>query len=239
MARFVNTREREEKETKLYLNRMTKTINTRVQDTVFPHWRSHKSLQGWSCMSFPSVLKNRKELGNVYTLKQPVYSGEFSNLRLPATARPLTQRRPLSQEQEVKAKKVATEGGYAEAFLSKMGRKHGAQLMADYRDAVEENQKMKAFNKLSSGTLTTCTYEERKETAAKLNKRSEDWFALRPNTAVLGPNVDPLRSRKVKQLDEIHLDNEESDEDEETFAYKVKALVMNRGCQEATSRSLP
>eukprot|EP00826_Nyctotherus_ovalis_P010641 TRINITY_DN12795_c0_g3_i4.p1 TRINITY_DN12795_c0_g3~~TRINITY_DN12795_c0_g3_i4.p1 ORF type:complete len:244 (+),score=67.86 TRINITY_DN12795_c0_g3_i4:42-773(+) len=239
MARLVNTCEKEERETKMYLNRMARTINTRVQNNIFPQWRSHKSLQGWSCMSFPSVLKNRKELGNVYSMKQPVYSGEFSNLRLPVTTPPLTQRRPMSHEQEIKAVKIATEGGYAEAFLNKMGRKHGAQLMADYRDAVEENQKMKTFNKFSSGMLTTYTYEERREMTERMNKKSEDWFSLRPNTAALGPNVDPLKSRKVKQLDEIHLDNEESDEDEETYAYKVKYLVIYRDCQEAISRSLP
>lgn len=224
MASFANAREREEKETKLYLNRMTRTINTRIQDNVFPHWRSHMSLKGWSSMTFPSVLKNKKDLANVYKMKHPMHTGQFSNLRKPMTAVPLTQRRPISREEELKAIKIGTEGGYAEAFLNKMGRRHGAQLMCDYRDAVEENQKMKVADNYSSGMLTTYTYDEKKEIMEKINKKSDGYFTLRPSTAVLGPNVDPLTARKVKQLDEIHLDNEESDEDEETYADKVTSF---------------
>jgi hypothetical protein len=166
-------------------------------------------------------------LATGYKPKKPVYSGEFSNLRTPVTALALTQRRPLSREQELKAYKLCTVGGYAEAFLNKMGRKHGAQLISDYIDVVEENKEMNMRNKLSAGMLTTYTYEEKKAMMNEINKKSEAYFSLRPNTAVLGPNIDPLKARKVKQLDEIHLDNEESDEEEETYAYKVSYSITN------------
>ena len=239
MANFANVREKEERETRLCINQMTKTMNRRIQENIFPHWRSHKSLRGWSCMSFPSVLKNKKDLGNPYKLKQPVYSGKFSNLRTPVTALPLTQRRPISREQELKTHKITTVGGYAETFLNKVGRKYGMQLMSDYRDVVEENKKMNMIDKFSSGMLTTYTYEEKKAMIKEVNKKSEAYFSLRPNTAVLGPNIDPLNSRKVKQLDEIHLDNEESDEEEETYACKVNSHITNSDSLIQTLHNLP
>ena len=200
---------------------MRRTINTRIEDNIFPNWRAHHSLHGWSSMNYPSALTNKKYLTGARKTEDKKYTGKFSNLKLPETGRPKTARRPISSEFEIKAFNMANEGGYAETFLSKVGRYHGLDYMKNYQNALEENHQMNLKEKFSSGMLTTYTYEEKKDIIKEMNKKSESTYALRPNSAVLGANVDPLHSRKVRQLDTIDFENDESDEDEKTYAYKV------------------
>jgi hypothetical protein len=48
MEAYTKAKEREEKEAKEYMNRMKRTLNTRIQDNIFPNWRCHMSLHGMS-----------------------------------------------------------------------------------------------------------------------------------------------------------------------------------------------
>ena len=215
-------REREERENKEYLNRMKRTLNGRIQETIYPNWRCHTSLNGWSSMNYPSVLRSRKTLLNQQKTVDGTFVGTFSNLSRPVTSQACQKKRPISRGIEKRANKMAVDPNYADTFFSKVGKQHTIELMKEYRDVIKENKRLKDDTKYSAGLLTTYTYEERKDVIEKLNKKSEPVSTLLPVSAVLGAKVDPLNSRKVKQLDEIEFENDESEEDEETYEYKVK-----------------
>lgn len=62
---------------------MHKALHTNIQNNIYPYWRNHNSLKGWSGMNYPSMIvnvHNRK--------KQDFYNNqyEFSNIRKPKTS---------------------------------------------------------------------------------------------------------------------------------------------------------
>ena len=116
---------------------------------------------------------------------------------------------------------MAVDPNFAEQLVSKVGKQHALQAIKDYKEVIEENKRLKSGEKFSAGTLSTYTHEEKKEVIEQLNKKGEDVSTLRPLSSFLGPKVDPLNCRKVKQLDDIEFEDDESKEDEDTYAYKV------------------
>jgi hypothetical protein len=37
---------------------MQENLNKNIQSNVFPHWRNHNSLKGWTSMNYPAVIEN-------------------------------------------------------------------------------------------------------------------------------------------------------------------------------------
>jgi len=37
---------------------MAKSLHDNIDDNIFPHWRNHRSLKGWSAMNYPKVITN-------------------------------------------------------------------------------------------------------------------------------------------------------------------------------------
>ena len=220
-ARQKEREEKEERDRKTYLNRMRRTLNSRIQDTIYPKWRCHPSLNGWSSMNYPSVLRSRKTLLNQVKPKEVTFDGKFSNLKRPLSSQIGQKKRPISHEFEDRSIRISVEPNYTESLFSKIGRQHTIDLMKEYNDAAKENQRFKGNVKFSAGVLTTYTYEEKKDVLETLNKKSQNVSTLLPISATLGAKVDPLNCRKVKQLDEIEFENDESEEDEDTYEYKV------------------
>lgn len=138
------------------------------------------------------------------------------------TSEPYQRKRPISHEVEKRARRMAVDPTYADSFFSKVGKQHTIELMKEYKGVIEENKRLKSSPKFSAGVLTTCTYEEKKDVIEKLNKKSEMVSTVLPVSSVLGAKADPLKTRKVKQLDEIEFENDESEEDEDTYEYKVR-----------------
>ena len=225
MDAYTRRQEHEEKLQRECINRMKRSLNTRIQDSIYPNWRCHASLNGWSSMNYPHILGNVKKMITPEKTKVNESMGKFSNLKQPQTSPPIQKKRPISTELGKKAVKMSQDPSYAESFFSKVGRMHGLEAMKDYRNVAEENNRYKPNIKYSAGVLSTATYEERKESMELLNKSAENYSGLKPVSAFLGPKVDPLNNRKVKQLDEIEFENEESDEDEDTYEYKVKFML--------------
>ena len=205
------------------INRMKRTLNTRIQDSVYPYWRAHLSLNGWSSMNYPSILGNVKKMITPEKGREGI--GRFSNLVHPQNSPPIRKKRPISNETGAKALRLSNDPVYAESFLSKVGRMHWNDLMKDYRDVLEENKKLSSPFKYSAGVISTATYEEKKQSIEFLNKSAENYSALKPISATLGPKVDPLQATKIKQLDEIEFENEESEEDEDTYEFKVSPTL--------------
>ncbi len=169
-------------------------------------------------MNYPSVLGNPKNRLKEY---KPDSGGHFSNLQRPVVSPALRHMRPISTDAEVRAAKIAVDPNYTEQLVTRVGKVHAVQALKDYKEIIEENKRLKSGNKFSAGTLSTYTHEEKKEVVEQLNKGSEEYAPLRPISSYLGPKVDPLNCRKVKQLDDIEFDDEESKEDEDTYMYKV------------------
>jgi len=228
-------REREEREYKDYLNRMKRTLNTKIQENIFPHWRAHTSLLGWSSMNYPSILGNKKNLLHPQTNpKDSASPSKFSNLSRPITSQPEHAVRPISTEAEVRAVKMSVDPTFTDSLINKVGKQHALQTIKEYRDVIEENKRLKSAQKFSAGTLSTYTYEEKKQVIEQLNQKSENYAPLKPAASVLGPKVDPLNCRKVKQLDDIEFEDDESNEDEDTYQYKVFlsiSLILYRDYQ--------
>lgn len=218
-------RDHEEQLQRECVNRMKRSLNSRIQDSVYPYWRAHASLNGWSSMNYPSVLGNARKL--ITPEKPREGMGRFSNLLPPLSSPSTRKRRPISNETGAKALRLSNDPAYAESFLSKVGRMHWNDLVKEHREVLEDNKRFNPKFKCSAGVISTATYEERKEAIELLNKSAENYAPLKPISATLGPKVDPLNARKVKQLDEIEFENDESEEDEDTYEFKVtlNALV--------------
>ena len=227
MDSYAYNRARKEQEYKEYLNRMKRTLNTHIEDNVFPHWRCHTSLLGWSSMNYPSILINKKNLINPHNKpKESSSQSKFSNLHYPITSPPIPRKRPISSEAEIREAKLATDPNYAETLASKIGKQHALQTIKEHRDMIEENKRLKSATKFSAGTLTTYTYEEKKDVIEQFNKQGEGFEPLRPVSSYLGAKIDPLKARKVKQLDDIEFEDDESNEDEDTYQYKVMIRLL-------------
>jgi hypothetical protein len=41
-----------------YMDKMSEALNKNMEKNIFPHWRNHQSMKGWSSMNYPSILKN-------------------------------------------------------------------------------------------------------------------------------------------------------------------------------------
>ena len=91
-----------------YMDKMSEALNKNMEKNIFPHWRNHQSMKGWSSMNYPSILKNplirrpneeatRTEPASKSNLYLPLHA-EFSNLDRPISApgqklvRPFTNR---------------------------------------------------------------------------------------------------------------------------------------------------
>ena len=40
------------------MDKMSEALNKNMEKNIFPHWRNHQSMKGWSSMNYPSILKN-------------------------------------------------------------------------------------------------------------------------------------------------------------------------------------
>ena len=208
-------RKLEEKKEREYFNRMKRTLNTRILDTIRPQWRCHSTLRGWSTINYPSLLESKRKF------KTPHKEKDDSQNQYGTPSPPICKKRPISYETELKAIKMENDPLYAEAYFTKIGKVSIVDMKKKYQAIMAENKQFRSISKNSPATLTTCTYEQRKDIIEKFNKASEDVSVLKPISAIIGPKKDLLNFRKVKQLNEIEFNNSESDEDEDTYVYKV------------------
>jgi hypothetical protein len=184
-------------------------------------------------MNYPSVLGNPKNRGKSF---KPGGTEEFSNLRRPITSPPIPPKRPISTEAERRAAQLSKDPNYADQLASKIGKQYALQAIKQTVDSVAENKRLQSGNKFSAGTLSTYSHEEKKKIVEQLNRKAEEYAPLHPISSFLGPKVDPLNCKKVKQLDDIEFEDDESAEDEETYMYK--AITYSRlSCSDSLGTS--
>jgi len=59
-----------------YLDTMQENLNKNIQSNVFPYWRNHNSLKGWTSMNYPAVIENPllKKLKSKPDLQEKTFS---------------------------------------------------------------------------------------------------------------------------------------------------------------------
>eukprot|EP00826_Nyctotherus_ovalis_P005488 TRINITY_DN11242_c0_g1_i9.p2 TRINITY_DN11242_c0_g1~~TRINITY_DN11242_c0_g1_i9.p2 ORF type:complete len:258 (-),score=38.84 TRINITY_DN11242_c0_g1_i9:1069-1842(-) len=212
---YDKTREREEREERECLNRMKRALNTRMHDNIFPHWQRHSTLKGWSTINYPGTLSGQRRF------RTPHKEGSEAASAYQTLSPPIRKRRPISNEIELKAARIEADPAFSEAFFNKIGKQQEKTIRKNYYDIIRENKRFKVASRTSGATISTDTYEDKKKLLEKLNSKAEATSVLKPIACILGPKVDPLNSRKVKKLNEPDFKNEESDEDEDTYKFKV------------------
>jgi len=216
---YNKVRETEEKKKKECLNRMKRALNTRIYDNMYPHWRCHSSLKRWSTINYPATLDSHKRFK---TPHKPT-AATSSYLTLPSK-----RKCPITQEIELKAIRMKNDPVYNESFFNKLGKQQANFLRKEYYNAIHNTKRLHLSSRASGATLSTHTYEDKKKLIEELNKKAEPVSALKPVSSILGPKLDPLNCRRVKQLNELELENTESDEDEDTYKFKVPINTKHR-----------
>jgi len=226
MNKSTKGKEYEQKEQRECLNRMKRAINIRIQDNVFPNWKCHNSLKGWSSMNYPPILSNIKRLVG---RRHPSLDNEklkATRLIHPVNLSTTHRIRPISLYKELKAERLFADPINTESFLSKITQSHGIEALKEHKEIIKENRRYKCNDIYSAKMISTSAYEEKKNVIEKLNKIAETHSTVKPISIILGHNINPLKNRKVKQLNDIQLDNEESEEDEATYEFKVSLLKL-------------
>jgi len=141
-----------------YVDIMNKALHTNIQNNIFPYWRNHNSLKGWSGMNYPSVLvnfHNRK--------KEDFYSKkfEFSNTKRPISSSIPTTIRPLSSVSSEIYQKMNNDPEYNAQQHDKMKNKYSAQYVSIGQGNFNNEKKVEKY---SAGTLATNTYGEKADT---------------------------------------------------------------------------
>lgn len=173
-------------------------------------------------MNYPSILTNQR---NRIKTSKVDNSRESPIQRKTLISPSLPNKRPISTDAAQRAERLSKDPYYVDNLASKLGKQNAIQAARQCLEIIEENKKMGVNSKLSAGTLSTFTHEEKKAMVEQLNKKCEEYAPLKPISSFLGPKVDPLNCRKVKQLDDIEFEDDESNEDEDT--YKDKRLPRN------------
>jgi len=220
-----------------YLEKMRETLNRNIENNLFPHWRSHKSLKGWSSMNYPGVMTNPFLKQRPQPLKYDNIS--FSNLQRPKSAPSIKVQQPISQRLEAIRSQQKLSSFQNPMNLSGVGNSladtsmnrptTAASLMSNLSPTImniSTNQASGALlrstpsiNKISTAALTTTKYEDKANIVEKMNERSLKFATIIPQHAYLGPKQEGFERRKVKQLDDIVFEDD-FEEPEEALHFK-------------------